>query len=171
MSVVYYLTATVAVVATLFVIGGRNPVRALLCLVVSLLSVAILFFLHGAPFAAALEVIIYAGAIMVLFVFAIMMLNIRRQGIEPEWDKMKVFDWAVPVGLGIVLLGEIVWILIKGMAPPSAASVVTPRQVGMALFGSYWIATELIAMLLLAALIGAYVIGRRKEVTQGGRSC
>ena len=76
MNLVFYLSAAVSVVATLMVITRVNAVHALLYMIVSLLSVALIFFTLGAPFVAALEVIIYAGAIMVLFVFVVMMLNL-----------------------------------------------------------------------------------------------
>ena len=76
MNLVFYISALVAVIATTMVITRLNAVHALLYLIVSLLSVALIFFVLGAPFVAALEVIVYAGAIMVLFVFVIMMLNL-----------------------------------------------------------------------------------------------
>ena len=79
MNIIFYVTAGVALVATLMVIVQLNPVHALLYLIIALMSIATIFYLMGAPFAAALEVIIYAGAIMVLFVFVVMMLNLGPQ--------------------------------------------------------------------------------------------
>ena len=76
MDAVFYLAAVIAILATVMVITRLNAVHALLYLIVSLLSVAVVFYTLGAPFIAALEVIIYAGAIMVLFVFVVMMLNL-----------------------------------------------------------------------------------------------
>src|SRR5512147_3065966 len=92
----FYLAAAVALIATNMVITRMNIVHALLYMVVSLLAVAVIFFLLGAPFIAALEVIIYAGAIMVLFIFVIMMLNLGPQSVrqESEWLNLKI--WAGP---------------------------------------------------------------------------
>ena len=84
MNAVFYVSAVVAIAATCMVITQRRAVHALLYLILSLLAVALVFFTLGAPFVAALEVIIYAGAIMVLFVFVIMMLNLGRQAAEQE---------------------------------------------------------------------------------------
>src|SRR3546814_8460858 len=84
MTVFFYVAATIAVIATVLVIFGRNPVHALLNLVVSLLAVSAMFFMLGAPVAGALEIIVYAGAIMVLFVFVVMMLNLGTATNEQE---------------------------------------------------------------------------------------
>ena len=80
----FYVAAAIALFATIMVVISTNPVHALLYLVLSLLSVAVIFFVLGAPFAAALEVIVYAGAILVLFVFVVMMLNLGEQVTEQE---------------------------------------------------------------------------------------
>ena len=93
---ILYIAAVVAVISTLMVITGRNAVHALLYLIVSLLSVALIFFILGAPFVAALEVIIYAGAIMVLFVFVIMMLNLGPESTETERQWLTPGIWVGP---------------------------------------------------------------------------
>ena len=82
MDAVFYLAAVIAILATVMVITRLNAVHALLYLIVSLLSVAVVFYTLGAPFIAALEVIIYAGAIMVLFVFVVMMLNLGKKRLQ-----------------------------------------------------------------------------------------
>jgi NADH-quinone oxidoreductase subunit J len=84
MEIAFYLAAAIAIYATVRVITNTNPVHALLSLIVSLLAVAMIFFMLGAPFAGALEVIVYAGAIMVLFVFVVMMLNMGSHGYCPR---------------------------------------------------------------------------------------
>ena len=81
---IFYSTAVIAVVATLLMITRHNAVHALLYLIISSLSMAIIFYLLGAPFAAVLEVIIYAGAVMILFVFVVMMLNLGHRSVEQE---------------------------------------------------------------------------------------
>src|SRR5574338_860022 len=107
----FYIPAVVATVATVMVITRLNAVHALLYLIVSLLSVAMVFFRLGAPFIAALEVIIYAGAIMVLFVFVIMMLNLGPRSTERESNWLRPRMWVGPITLTIILLIELIYIL------------------------------------------------------------
>jgi NADH-quinone oxidoreductase subunit J len=160
MNVVFYLSALVALVCTVLVISSSHAVHALLCLIVSLFAVALMFFVLGAPFAAALEVIIYAGAIMVLFVFVVMLLNVgeadRQQ--ERQWLSPKI--WVGPSGLALILFCELVYVLSSSKAPCLQAAEVSPQAVGVALFGPYLLGVELASMLLLAGLVGAYHLGR-----------
>src|SRR5690349_10463320 len=104
MAILFYITAIIAIVATVLAITRRHAVHALLYLIASLLAIAIIFFLIGAPFIAALELIIYAGAIMVLFVFVVMMLNLGdiTRNKEREWLRPRV--WIGPAVLGAILL-------------------------------------------------------------------
>ena len=162
MNVVFYLSAVVAVVATLMVITRLNAVHALLYLIVSLLSVAVIFFVLGAPFVAALEVIVYAGAIMVLFVFVIMMLNLGPQTVERERSWLLPSMWIGPTILTLILAGELVYCVLQDKTHGlMGTSVVGPKQVGITLFGPYLLGVELASMLLLAGLVGAYHLGRR----------
>lgn len=163
MNATFYITAAVAIVSTFMVITRRNAVHALLYLVVSLLSVALIFFILGAPFVAALEVIIYAGAIMVLFIFVIMMLNLGPQSAEQEREWLSPEIWVGPTILTAVLSGELVYVFLRAPERLSNIAVVTPKQVGIALLGPYVIGVELASMLLLAGLVGAYHLGRRDE--------
>jgi NADH-quinone oxidoreductase subunit J len=158
--VLFYVAATVSLVATALVVTRSNASHALVYLIVSLLSVAVIFFLLGAPFAAALEIVIYAGAIMVLFVFVVMMLNLgqRRAPAERAWLAPR--NWIGPGLLTLVLLLEMTYIIFGGTTTSSGAAV-GPAEVGLALFGPYLIAVELASVLLLAALVGAYHLGRR----------
>lgn len=160
MNLLFYIAAAVAVISTLMVIVQLNPVHALLYLIISLLSVALIFFLLGAPFAAALEVIVYAGAIMVLFVFVVMMLNLGPQsrGEERRWLPARI--WPGPFMLMAVLLAELVYILAWGGHPVGMRDV-GPKEVGLALFAPYLLGTELASLLLLSGLIGAFHLGRR----------
>src|SRR5512134_3203698 len=95
------------------VLTRTNAVHALLYLIVSLLAVALVFFSLGAPFAAVLEVIIYAGAIMVLFVFVIMMLNLGPQTMRREGQLLRPETWIGPAFLAAVLLGELIFIFLR----------------------------------------------------------
>ncbi len=158
--VLFYIAAAVTLSATTLVITRLDASHALIYLIVSLLAVAVIFYLLGAPFAAALEIVIYAGAIMVLFVFVVMMLNQGRRGVEQERTLMHPRMWIGPSALTGILLLEMIYVIAASTAP-SAAVVVSPRQVGVALFGPYVLAVELASILLLAALIGALHFGRR----------
>lgn len=161
MNTLFYLSAFVAVIATVMVITRVNAVHALLYFIVSLLSVALIFFLLGAPFIAALEVIIYAGAIMVLFVFVIMLLNIGSDAAEKEKQLLTPRLWTGPALLSAVLLGELVYVLGYGGVRAGGIGIVGPREVGISLLTKYVIGVELVSMLLLAGLVGAYHLGRR----------
>jgi NADH-quinone oxidoreductase subunit J len=160
--------AIVAVIATALALTRANVIHALLYFIVSLLAVALIFFVIGAPFVAALEVIVYAGAIMVLFVFVVMLLNLgpRSVGQERAWVSRRV--WIGPLVLAAILLVDLVWAI---AAPPvgrgAAGSVIEARQVGADLFGRYALGVEMASMLLLAGLIGTFHLGRRDAATPG----
>ncbi len=160
MNILFYISGLVAVVSTFMVITRTRAVHALLYLIVSLLAVALIFFTLGAPFVAALEVIIYAGAIMVLFVFVIMMLNLGAEAAEQESQWIRPGIWIGPSILCAILAVELISMFTVERERLSAVAVVTPKQVGIALFGPYVIGAELASMLLLAGLIGAYHLGR-----------
>ena len=157
----FYLTAAVALISTIMVITRLNAVHALLYMVMSLLSVALIFFLLGAPFIAALEVIIYAGAIMVLFVFVVMMLNLGPQSTDQERRWFNLSTWRGLVLIAGILLVELSVALRLGFPEPLEVAEVTPHQVSLSLFGPYLLGVELASMLLLAGLVGAYHLGRR----------
>jgi NADH-quinone oxidoreductase subunit J len=148
------------------VIVQLNPVHALLYLIISLMSIATIFYLLGAPFAAALEVIIYAGAIMVLFIFVVMMLNLGPQTTAQERRWLPARMWPGPFLLAAVLLAELIY-LFAGGGRPVAVQLVDSKAVGAALFGPYLLGVELASMLLLAGLVGAYHLGRREREKPG----
>jgi NADH-quinone oxidoreductase subunit J len=155
-TVLFYIAAVVAVLSTLMVVTRTNLVHALIYLVVSLFAVAVVFYTLGAPFVAALEVIVYAGAIMMLFLFAVMLLNVRAD------SPVRVPGWAW-VGPGIlvaVLLAELIYGLTR-VSQPLAGGQVGPGAVSDALYGPYVLGVELASMLLLAALIGARHVAAR----------
>jgi NADH-quinone oxidoreductase subunit J len=160
----FAVASFVAVVATAFTVTGKNPVHALLYLIVSLLAVALIFFLLGAPFAALLEVIVYAGAIMVLFVFVVMMLNLGPAATEQEGRWLTPRIWLGPVVLAGVLLIEMVLLMLEGTLATGAVHQVglevSAKQIGIALYGPYLLAVELASMLLLGALVAAYHLAR-----------
>ncbi len=161
--IAFYLAGAVALLATARVITGLNPVHALLNLIVSLLAVAMIFFVLGAPFAGILEVIVYAGAIMVLFVFVVMMLNLGAATVEQERKWLRPSVWLGPGLLSLILLGEMCYLLSGSELHAMGHTMVDGKQVGIALFGPYLLVVELASMLLLAALVAAYHLGRHDE--------
>ncbi len=166
MTAVFYISAVVAVLSTILVLKQVNAVHALLYLIVSLLSVALILFVLGAPFVAALEVIIYAGAIMVLFVFVVMMLNLGTQAAKKESRLLTPEIWVGPAALALILLGELVYVFFSG-GVRYPVMIVGPKQVGAVLLGPYLLGVELASILLLAGLAGAFHLGRHRESTGG----
>ncbi len=168
MTFAFYLAGGVAVVATFLVITRANAVHALLYLVVSLLAVAVVFLTLGAPFAAALEVIIYAGAIMVLFVFVIMILSMGRRAVEQEKQWLTAGAWLGPSLLTLILVAELIYVIGSQGATAMSGRPVSPAEVAERLLGPYLLGVELASMLLLAGLVGAYHLahhlGRKEQM-------
>ncbi len=169
MSAAFYIAAVVAVVSTAMAITRKSAVHALLYLVVSFLSVAVIFFILGAPFIAVLEIIIYAGAIMVLIVFVIMMLNLGARAIDEERRLLQGKAWVGPAILSSILLIELGAVLFRhGESSPPGVPI-GPKEIGASLFGPYLLAVELASLLLLAGLVGAYHLGRRDSTVSAER--
>jgi NADH-quinone oxidoreductase subunit J len=143
-------------------ITRSHPVHALLYFIVSLLATAMVLFTLGAPFVAALEVIVYAGAIMVLFIFVVMMLNLSDVAGARVALRGSPGIWAGPSVLALLLLGELAYMLARSGGPNRAREVVGPERIGVALYGPYLVGLELASFLLLAGLVGAYHVGRRR---------
>ncbi|MCB1742354.1 MAG: NADH-quinone oxidoreductase subunit J [Gammaproteobacteria bacterium] len=164
METLYYLNAAIAVIATALAVTRTHAVHALLNLVVSLLALALIFFLLGAPFAAALQLIVYAGAIMVLFVFVIMMLTAATHATPEQRCWLRGRAWLGPIVLCTLLLIELGYLLLEsGIGAPGNRGVVSAETVGGSLFGPYLIAVELASLLLLAGLVGACHLGMRGD--------
>lgn len=161
MTLLFYVAGTVAVLATALAITRLNAVHALLYTIVSFLAVSLIFLTLGAPFIAALEVIVYAGAIIVLFVFAVMMLNQGPQAVEAERQLFSPGLWRGPAVLATVLFVELVYLLAESGSELTGAALVSPKQLGVALFGPYVLGVELASLLLTAGLVGAFHLGRR----------
>jgi NADH-quinone oxidoreductase subunit J len=166
MAIAFYLASLVAIFATIRVITNTRPIHALLYMVISLLSVAMIFFSLGAPFAGALEIIVYAGAIMILFVFAVMMLNLGDETSRQEKIWLAPRIWVGPVLLAAVLFVELAWTLWSHHTTSALQAIgvgtIDPKQVGVSLFGPYLLLVELASILLLAALIAAYHLGKEE---------
>ena len=162
MNLFFYIAAGVALISTIMAISRRNAIHALLYLILSLLAVSVIFYLLDAPFIAALEVIIYAGAIMVLFIFVTMMLNV---GIEKKTEKkwLNPRMWIVPSLLSAILLTDLILAIKNVSISLPDTQIVLPKQVGISLFSTYILAVEIAAVLLMAGVIGAYHLGSQKK--------
>lgn len=163
MDALFYISSSIAILATVMAITRFQPIHALLYLVVSFLAMAMIFISLGAPFVGVLEIIIYAGAIMVLFIFVVMMLNLDKitEKQERKWLKPKV--WIGPAALSVVLLGEIIYLLLQSGDTDLAVAVVSPKTVALSVFGEYVIAVELTGFLLMAGIVGAAHIGKHRK--------
>ncbi|MEW5848479.1 MAG: NADH-quinone oxidoreductase subunit J [Myxococcota bacterium] len=157
----FWLFAITSVLGSLGVVVSRNPIRGALWLIASLFSVAILFVLLQAHLLAALEVLVYAGAVMVLFLFVIMLLNLRDEELGPRRFTLVKF-------LGVLAAAY----LLKVLAPPLMAAAGSPATlpdnfgtvegIGAVLFRDYLLPFELTSLLLLIAVVGAVVLAKRK---------
>ncbi len=158
--IIFYILAAVTVIGTILAITEKHPVHAILFLVTSLFSMAVIFYLLMAPLVAVFEVILYAGAIMVLFLFVIMMLDLGHpeQGVFPQWR-----EWLPALVLsGISIISLAVVIAQRHGAPVMNQQPVTIRQVAIRLFQEHGLAVELISLQLLFALVGAWYLGRQR---------
>jgi NADH-quinone oxidoreductase subunit J len=165
--IIFYILASAAVIATLLAITEKHPVHAILFLVTSLFSMATIFYLLMAPLVAAFEVILYAGAIMVLFLFVIMMLDLGHpeKGLSPHWK-----EWlpaALLTGISVASLALV--ILSRHAAGYAPAVMPTIREVAIRLFQEHGLAVELISLQLLFALVGALYLGRQQPPSPSGR--
>lgn len=163
MELTFYIASAVAVLATIMVITRYNIIHALLYLVVSFLALSVVFFILGAPFAAVLEVIIYAGAIVVLVIFVIMMLNLKEEAVDQEREWLSPRIWIGPALLSIILSLELIYIITTADTYGLSNQLVDSKAVGMSLYGEYILGVELSGMLLMAGIVGAYHLGRQKK--------
>lgn len=158
---VFFAAAAVAIVSALVAVSHRDPVINVLALVVTMFCIAVNYALLGASFLAAAQILVYAGAILVLFLFVVMLLNAPadRPAQEPR-PLQRVAGLLVALALG---LGGVV--LVLGLRPATGATpaVGTGAQLGRLLVGPHLFAFELVSVLLLAALVGALVLVKRKH--------
>ncbi len=164
MEATFYITALVTLISTFLVITRNNPVHALLYLVISFLGISMIFFLLGAAFAALLEVIIYAGAIMVLFIFVIMLLNLSKDTGKKELEWFKPQVWIGPAILTVILFAEFFYLITVVPQADFNLQTVDAKTVAISLFRPYLIGVELAAMLLMAGVVGAAHIGQHKKL-------
>jgi NADH-quinone oxidoreductase subunit J len=164
---IFFFFAAIAVIFALVVILHRNPVVGALSLVASFFALAVMYVLLDAPFLAALQVIVYAGAIMVLFLFVIMLLNLQHVS-EPATRPVQQFlGYAGSAFFGIAVVYYLVKYTVLQLPPgPFLADA---RAIGVTLFESYIFPFEMVSILLLAAIVGALLLsgrGARPEVAR-----
>ena len=160
---VFLLFAALALVSALIVVLHRNPIYAVMSLVVTFVSIAVLFVLLGAPFLAAVQVLVYTGAILVLFLFVIMLLNVSRDASENGLDLQKALAIVVAAGF-VLLLGTLFWGRYQGIElGPLQESDVALQPLARSLLGKYLLPFEIVGLLLLAAVTAATVLARRSK--------
>ena len=167
----FYLFGAIAVGASLLVVLGRNPMHSVLLLIVSFAALAGLYIGLEAPFAAVVQIIIYAGAIMVLFLFVVMLLNDHREDDAPAG----VMSGPLRAGaaLAALLVAELGWALTRAARDgeawlssgpdADAAALQSVRSLGNVLFTEYSLAFEVTSILIIVAMVGAVVLARRES--------
>ena len=161
----FYLFAAVAVTASLLVIAQRNPIYSVLLLITSFGALSGLYVLLDAPFVAVTQIIVYAGAIMVLFLFVVMLLNAPVEAVEERRLLGRGPLWLGTV-LAVGLAGELVWALTRGGGESGAfpgKSVSSVAAIGRLLFTEYAFQFEVTSVLILVAMVGAVLMARRDE--------
>jgi NADH-quinone oxidoreductase subunit J len=159
--ILFYILAAITIIATLFAISEKHPVHAIIYLVTSFFSLAVVFYLLAAPLIGVFEVIIYAGAIMVLFLFVIMMLDL---GSPADARRPPLVHCLPALLLSVVTLAALLWLLLNHTQAVSEGShMVSVKEFATTLFSRYGVAIEIISMQLLFALVGALYFGRRRK--------
>ena len=170
-ALLFYTFAAVTVIGSLAVVLQKNPVYSVLSLIGAFFGLAGLYVLLEAPFVAVVQIIIYAGAIMVLFLFVVMLLNIPRED-AAEYDRAHPFNRPVArrfgALLGIVFVSELAWAVWHvttrqpaALAAAPAGDVSSVREIGRVLFTDYAFPFEATSILILVAMVGAVVIARQ----------
>jgi NADH-quinone oxidoreductase subunit J len=166
--IAFYLFGAVAVGASLLVIAQRNPIYSVLLLIASFGALSGLYVLLDAPFVAVIQIIVYAGAIMVLFLFVVMLLNAPHE--ETDFDErihplLRPGPMRFGAVLALILAGELFWALTRGNDTGAfpGGSVTSVRLIGRSLFTDYAFPFEVTSILILVAMVGAVVLARRDD--------
>lgn len=164
---VFAIFAALAVASALAVVANRNPVYSTMSLVVTLLSTAVLFVLLGSPFLAILQVLLYTGAILVLFLFVIMLLNVGRERPLAGGPSKQTWFTAALALVFLGLLARLIWDAYGDVtSEPLTEAFVATRGVAEQLFSTYLLPFEIIALLLLVAVVAASWVARRPEESE-----
>lgn len=164
MIVILFLFFTlILITAAVLVVVNRNPVYCAIFLIIAFFAIAGLYFLLGAPFLSIVQIIVYAGAIMVLFLFVIMLLNLRQEIRLPIGRYYQIIFGAL---LSLILLVQLIFFVISGYrlrtVIPERSFSGTVENLGLALFNKYLYPFEIASVLLLVGMLGAIVLGRKK---------
>jgi NADH-quinone oxidoreductase subunit J len=165
---IFYIFGAVAVISSLLVIAQRNPIYSVLLLIASFGALSGLYVLLDAPFVAVTQIIVYAGAIMVLFLFVVMLLNAPHEDTEQD-SRAHLLMRPGPMRFGAVLalalVAELVWALTtgQGSGPFPAGAVTSVASLGRRLFTEYAFQFEVTSVLILVAMVGAVLMARREE--------
>ena len=162
----FYLLSGLALVGGVLVITRRNPVHSALALIVTLLALAGIYLMLYAPFVAGVQIILYAGGIMVLFLFVIMLVSIERVQKEKQFNKQWIVAMLATFGLGLLFVllftkSPLLQELMRKPFPQLAENTNT-QEMGYALYGNYMLAFEIASLLLLVAIVGAVVMAKKK---------
>ena len=165
-TLLFYLLAAVVVASTGIAVTRRNLVHAVVYLILSFFGTSMLFYLLGAPLLAALWVIIYAGAIMVLFLFIIMMTRVD----SPESRLFPASQWVPAAVFGMIYLiaGSLIVLAVPESHAGLKTAVADPEGFALYVFERHWLSIEIVSLLLLVALIGALHLGKRREKNLSG---
>jgi NADH-quinone oxidoreductase subunit J len=168
---IFFVMAAIAVLGSLLVILQRNPIYSVLSLIGAFFGLSGLYVLLDAPFVAIVQIIIYAGAIMVLFLFVVMLLNVPRED-AAEWDRSHPLyrPWPMRIGalLALLLIAQLAWALartpgIRGCVGEQAVGIADVGELGRVLFTDYMFAFEVTSILILASMVGAVILARRQS--------
>jgi len=159
----FYFLAGIALLSGVLVITRRNPVHSALALILALLAQAGLYLMLYAPFVAGVQIILYAGGIMVLFLFVIMLVNLERARREEQFNKQWLVGTAAAAALGFLFItvymkGNALWPQSAGLPVESSNT----QEVGTLLYGQYMFPFEIASLLLLVAIIGAVVMAKKR---------
>jgi NADH-quinone oxidoreductase subunit J len=158
--VLFYAAAALALASALVVIGQKNPIYSAFALIVTLCSLSVIFGLLGSPFIAALQVIVYAGAIMVLFLFVLMLLNVKREQDAPGRGGRAL--GAIAVALVLLLVVQAGGVLLRAAQAPAPRFDASTRRMAEILFSPHFLYVfEATSVLILAALVGAIALAKR----------
>jgi len=176
--ILFYVFGALAVAASLLVIAQRSTIYSVLLLIASFVALAGLYVLLDAPFLAVIQIIIYAGAIMVLFLFVVMLLNAPYEGAVAQTGEAHGAGGSMRgprkfgIALGAALIAELVWILARSNAATqvssamadtySAQAISSVRRIGQVLYTDYAFAFEVTSILILIAMVGAVVLAKRE---------
>jgi|UniRef100_A0A7V6A652 NADH-quinone oxidoreductase subunit J len=160
--IIFYVLAAIILIATVLSITRRTVMHAIIYVVISFFAMAVLFYLLGAPFLALLEVIIYAGAIMVLFIFIVMMLRVEATPFVPGQWLRQWFPAVVLSLISLFIMGILIW-QGPGRDATLPLAMAAPRALGQFLLQHYWLAVEIASLLLFVALVGAYYLGHKGD--------